>query len=400
MTARGPLLVHVPTLGAVIRPNGHIVVTSKFVSGLESYARHWPGPVEIWVPPLESETSNLDNIELDPRDLPFGVRVVAASALTQTDLRQAGLIFAGLEWRTLVLAAACKRAGTPLVYGSEYTLKTRLQIAKAECPNLLRLARRAVWECNLERRQLRALAQAQGLQCNGTPTFEAYRKLARQPFLFFDSRTRERDLISAAALEQRLERLQAKPKLHLLFSGRWIEMKGVDQLPKVAAHLKRSGLDFAMKICGEGALGGALRRALGELDLGDRVELAGLLDFESELQPLTREWADLFICPHPQGDPSCTYLETLACGVPIAGYANEAWRGLLQYGEFGVATPVNDAALLAQAILSLAKDRQALARAARQARAFAAGHTFEPTFQRRVDHLREVFATAQRTVPA
>ncbi len=400
MTTRGPLLVHVPTLGALQLPSGRIVVTRKFVSGMESYTRHWPGPVEIWVPPLESLSDNLDNIELDPRELPFGVRVVAASALTQADLSQAGLIFAGLEWRTLALAAACQRSRTPLVYGCEYTLKTRLQIAKAECPSLLRFARRAAWECNLERRQVRAMALAQGLQCNGTPTFEAYRERAARPFLFFDSRTRERDLVAAAALERRLERLQEKPRLHLLFSGRWIEMKGVDQLPKVAAHLKRSGLDFAMKICGDGALEGSLRSALLELDLSDRVELTGVLDFESELQPLTREWADLFVCPHPQGDPSCTYLETLACGVPIAGYANEAWRGLLQYGEFGVATPVNDTAQLAQAILRFAKDRQALAGASRQARAFAAPHTFEPTFQRRVEHLREVHDAGQRTVTA
>ncbi len=395
MKAGGPLLVHVPTIGAYRRADGRIVTTRKFITGMQLYVEHWPGPVEVWAPAAQQASDNLDNVDFEPEQAGFAMRVIDARAIGVQHLAQVDLVFAGLEWRTVGLAEVCRRGATPLVYGTEYTLRTRLQIARAEVANPLRLARRAVWEYGLERKQVRALSRAQGVQCNGTPAYDAYARLTPAPFLFFDSRTREGDMASAAQIEQRLTRAARRPKLQLLFSGRLIEMKGVDQLPRLAACLRDEGLDFALKICGGGALEDSLHQEIRARNLESCVELTGVLDFERELQPLTREWADVFVCPHPQGDPSCTYLETLACGVPIAGYANEAWRGLVQRGAFGVATPVGDPAALARAIVGYARDREALARASRQALAFAAEHSFERTFARRIDHLLQVHRAAQ-----
>jgi glycosyltransferase involved in cell wall biosynthesis len=146
-------------------------------------------------------------------------------------------------------------------------------------------------------------------------------------------------------------------------------------------------VSFELRVCGAGALEAGLRRELAARKLEGLVRLMGTLDFELALQPMTREWADLFICPHVQGDPSCTYLETLACGVPIAGYANEAWRGLLALGNVGVASRVGARAELAAQVARLADDRARLAELSRNARRFAAPHTFERTFQSRVQHL-------------
>lgn len=38
---------------------------------------------------------------------------------------------------------------------------------------------------------------------------------------------------------------------------------------------------------------------------------------------------------HRQGDPSCTYLETYACGMPIVGYNNQAHQGILASNNAG-----------------------------------------------------------------
>ena len=44
----------------------------------------------------------------------------------------------------------------------------------------------------------------------------------------------------------------------------------------------------------------------------------GVVDFETELVPFTRQNADIFLGCHRQSDPSCTYLEAMGCGVAVA----------------------------------------------------------------------------------
>jgi glycosyltransferase involved in cell wall biosynthesis len=111
-----------------------------------------------------------------------------------------------------------------------------------------------------------------------------------------------------------------------------------------------------------------------------------------------RDTVDLFVCCHRQGDPSCTYLETLSAGVPIVGYANEAFEGLVRLGKFGWTVPMNDPARLADEIARLDRSRAELGSAARAAIEFARQHSFEATFQRRVDHLAAVVAAGPRPV--
>jgi glycosyltransferase involved in cell wall biosynthesis len=89
-----------------------------------------------------------------------------------------------------------------------------------------------------------------------------------------------------------------------------------------------------------------------------------------------------------------------AAGVPIVGYANEAFAGLTRLGPFGWSTPLGDVSSLADEIARLARDREALARAATSALRFAREHTFESTFKRRIDHLSEVASQGPRAIRA
>src|SRR5207244_5866920 len=86
---------------------------------------------------------------------------------------------------------------------------------------------------------------------------------------------------------------------------------------------------------------------------------------------------------------SCTYLETLACGVPIVGYSNEAWGLLLSTADVGRAAPLDEVVGLARAVAALHAERETLARLSLQAWEFAKAHTFEKTFAARIEHLRE-----------
>jgi glycosyltransferase involved in cell wall biosynthesis len=171
-------------------------------------------------------------------------------------------------------------------------------------------------------------------------------------------------------------------------------MKGADHLPLVARELKYLGIPFTMDICGGGEMEPAIQRDIQRFGLASQVRMRGTLDFENELLPFISEGIDLFVCCHRQGDPSCTYLETYSCGVPIVGYANEAFSGLVVASEVGGAgwvTPMDDPVALARKIAELSANRKEIDTASNTALAFATQHTFENTMSKRVQHLIECY---------
>jgi glycosyltransferase involved in cell wall biosynthesis len=225
-----------------------------------------------------------------------------------------------------------------------------------------------------------------GVQCNGLPTYRAYHRKARDALLFFDSRVSASMVVSVEQMRARLAMCRKRSCLRLAFSGRFAAMKGVHHLPEVA-HWLAQKTSFELHLCGGGALEPYVRERVRALGLEPHVRFHGVLDFETELMPFMREHIDLFVAPHPQGDPSCTYLETFACGVPVVGYDNEALRGLALHTGAAFTTPLDDPRSVAERIVSLSQDHAALERASLAARSFAARHTFDRTFARRVEQL-------------
>jgi colanic acid/amylovoran biosynthesis glycosyltransferase len=168
-------------------------------------------------------------------------------------------------------------------------------------------------------------------------------------------------------------------------------MKGVNHLVETAAILRDQALPFEMHIWGGGSLEGELREGIRAKSLENHVKLEGTVPF-AELSQRVKEQIDLFVCPHPQGDPSCTYLETLSCAVPIVAFDNDAWRGLTRRCGAGWSSPIGDPKALADVITRIDRDRDALVEHAQRSLAFAREHTFEVTFERRMEHLRRIAA--------
>jgi colanic acid/amylovoran biosynthesis glycosyltransferase len=296
-------------------------------------------------------------------------------------------VLATLVDKHVELAELCAVFQTPLVYIAEYSVLTRRQIIRAETHNPLLRWRREMWTTQLEKQYVACVRRATGVQCNGTPTYEAYRQLNRQTLLYFDTRVRQSQLVNLDVLNVRTEEMRSGAPLRLAFSGRLIAMKGVDHLPRVAQALQRLGVDFTLEIFGGGELEEPIEKAIHRMQLKDCVFTRGVLDFATGLLPRMSRTVDLFVCCHRQGDPSCTYLETYSCGTPIVGYDNEALKGLVSLSNVGWISPLDQPQLLAQRIAHLNQRRDLLAHAAFAARRFAATHTFEKTMQIRIDHL-------------
>jgi colanic acid/amylovoran biosynthesis glycosyltransferase len=394
----GKSLVVLPSIGAIPHADGQITITRKFLDGVAVFARLWDGPVEVILPPIVTATDNLDSVRVDPRDFGVSVKVVPFEDNfgMMRELSGAGIVLASVYYKLNNAAVWCAKMRVPCVYVSEYTLQTRLQILDTEASNPLIRARRRLWEYGQERRIKTSLRLAAGVQCNGTPTYDAYQAICPNSLLFFDGRTEREMLITEDELTERLECLRSGRPLRLVFSGRLIRMKGADHLPLVAAELKRRQIPFEMTICGDGVLADSMRQQIASLGLESCVRMAGVLDFATELVPFVKREDDVFVCCHRQGDPSCTYIETMSCGVPIVGYQNEALAGMLRRVPAGIAVPMDDVSALADALTRLHHDRATLAAMSRRALEFAAQNTFEETFRRRIEHLQDLLVQSER----
>jgi glycosyltransferase involved in cell wall biosynthesis len=190
--------------------------------------------------------------------------------------------------------------------------------------------------------------------------------------------------------------------LRLAFTGRLEKMKGADDLIEIAAALDRAGKDFSLDVFGSGSLTSEMEAALNDPAAGTlrrKVRINAPVDFNRELVPWMRSEVDLFVCCHRQSDPSCTYLETLGCGVPIVGYSNRALAGILKLTDIGWMTPVNSKEEMARKIIDLDSNRFQLASRMRTARNFAKEHSFESEFKSRVDHLWKMSEDTKRYNP-
>src|SRR5687768_11766257 len=146
-------------------------------------ARGWDGEVVGVCAPRTSNDTNLDQRAWRREELPFRL-VVRDPNQDVTDLvKGASLVAIGVDYRHVSIARTCARLGVPYVVTAEYNLRTRLQIAGVEEERLDKRARRMLWEIRQEAKQRRVIAQAAGMQCNGTPSFDAWAKLNRDPLL-------------------------------------------------------------------------------------------------------------------------------------------------------------------------------------------------------------------------
>lgn len=390
-TDRRRSLAVVTNLNAPKTGAGRYRLTQKFIEGMQAYVKAWNGPVHAFFDPRIADSGNLDNVEVAAADVGFGIHVQPfGTDEFYSELAGRGVVMGGPNHLARDIAARCRAISVPCVYNAEYTLRTRLQFLRAERANPLRQIWGGLWEVRQEAHTVREIKLAAGVQCNGLPCYVKYAPISESPLVYFDNRIRQEDLATEQEILEGNNRRRRGEPLQLMFSGRLIKAKGADHLLKVARALKARGVRFHMTICGDGVLTPLLKEQIQSFGLASDVTLAGVLDFSSELLPKLKSSCDLFVCCHRQGDPSCTYIETFACGVPIVGYANEALATFVKETQAGAATPLDRPEALAEQIARLDAERDQLCIWAYRARDFAAKHTMERTFDARIEHLAAI----------
>src|SRR5688572_14153052 len=122
-----------PGLTALPNDDGSIVVTRKFHEGVLAKMEHWGGPLRVLMEPSSLPSVNMDHMSVDPKKLPYELELVRFRSDDLIEkIRGSSVVLAMIGWQTSDVSRICRRMRIPSIYFTEYTLKTRIQIARAE----------------------------------------------------------------------------------------------------------------------------------------------------------------------------------------------------------------------------------------------------------------------------
>ncbi len=382
--------------------DGRFLVDRKFHTGMQEYRRQLDCPLLTIHPELPAgrEATVMDLVSLPESELGYRVittQVDEAGHVLPADREKvraaviaSRLIYGG---RTEALRLA-QLHSVPIIGVLEYNLKTTMVFASSGVEGALRRAKKRAGALRYYMREVFPIMRhAALLHCNGYPIFEESARFNRHRLLYLDSRMGGDMVIPEETLRARLaDRKRRKPRL--IFSGRFEPAKGALDAVRVGIECLRAGLEFEMHLYGQGSQRAKMDRLVERHDAGRSVFLHAPVPYP-ELMELSRGF-DVFVCCHVQDDPSCTYLETLGCGLPIAGYGNAMWRSMNRHAKSGIVTPLGKPAALATALRRLLGDPAELDTFSLDARRFALEHTFEREFALRTQSLARLYSNSRQ----
>jgi|SRR3989338_3453646 len=138
--------------------------------------------------------------------------------------------------------------------------------------------------------------------------------------------------------------------------SRLVAKNGVGDLIKAMAILKRDISDAKLIIVGSGPLEKELRRLIKDLDLEERVILAGSQSPDNVAGYLAK--AKVFVRPSLSEGLGNAFLEAMAVGLPVIGTAVGGIPDFLKDGQTGLFCSVGDPHDLAEKIKLLLTDRE------------------------------------------
>jgi colanic acid/amylovoran biosynthesis glycosyltransferase len=369
-------------------------INRKFHTGMVEYTRRLRNPVVCILP--RQARADLDVIEVPRNELPYGVYPVESRNVNSGDMpildrtiRNSAVVYCGpAENLNHRVASLCLRHHVPYIVVTEFTLRTECDILYASTSSRPRRWWRELKLQYAHRKERWLVAHAKEVHANGYPTFVEYARTNPDRILFFDSRVSSSDVVAAEAMDKRLAGLrQGKREPRLIYSGRYHPMKGVLNVIKAGIELRRRRIEFRLDLFGSGDLKSRMVELVRSARAEPYIFVNDPVPFSPDLLEITRQ-CDVFLCCHVQGDPSCTYLETFAGGVPIVGYANEMWSPLCRESGGGILVETRDPADLAQAVVRLLSNFDQLRTLSVNARNFAARHTMEDEWEIRCRRLQ------------
>ncbi len=374
---RKGMLLYVQGGSILRRPDGALGIHAKTASGLRAFASRWKGAVAVSAlqNPVDVEDTIDGHVWLRSTDTDeFSIVPIVDRGDLQSD--RPALIHVSVNTRGVDTLASL---GVPTVMADDNAPSVRRDIALINAAGTIDRARIRAGSIRVTRRFDRLASKSAGFHANGYASFAHYRHVNPKTLRYFDHRVAEGDLRRATVRTRAPER-----PLHIAYSGRLVEIKGVRYLPLLATELARRGVNFRISIFGSGPLESSVPES-------EYVSHRGHLDFDTDWK---REMSsvDLMLLPHLQGDSSSTYFEAMGFGVPVLGFANSTLTPLLRDGGGGWEVPKGDVRAAADIIELVCTDPVMLGVHSRRAIEYMRQYPMEKIFDERVADFARVAA--------
>jgi glycosyltransferase involved in cell wall biosynthesis len=149
----------------------------------------------------------------------------------------------------------------------------------------------------------------------------------------------------------------------LMFTGKIVKNKGVEELVEAASHLVKYFPDLQLRLYGRGQEKyiNFLKEKAINLGASNLLDFRGFI--EKDALPVELSQAHIFVAPsYYEGGPGFVYLEAMACGLPVIGCSGSGIDEIITSGVNGLLVPPQDSQSLEKALRKLLSDQQLLHR--------------------------------------
>ncbi len=147
----------------------------------------------------------------------------------------------------------------------------------------------------------------------------------------------------------------------ILFIGKIVQNKGVEELVDAASYLVREFPDLRLRMIGKGedVLINQLQEKAGKLGAHNLLDFPGFIKKDALPEELSR--AHVFASPsYYEGGPGFVFLEAMSCGLPVVGCSGSGVEEIVLSGENGILVPPKDTKALEQALRKILNDTESL----------------------------------------
>jgi glycosyltransferase involved in cell wall biosynthesis len=189
------------------------------------------------------------------------------------------------------------------------------------------------------------------------------------------------------------------PEPTALYLGRVKKYKRVDLPLRAIALLRDRGLPGRLLIAGRGDHLEELRALARQLRLGDdRAVFLGFVDDAQKLELFRRSW--VHVLTSPKEGWGIANLEAAASGTPTVASDSPGLRDSVEHGRTGYLVPHGDVEALADRLGALLGDPHLRDELGRQARAFAAGFSWDASARGVLEVLRHEVVQFKAAAPS
>lgn len=178
-------------------------------------------------------------------------------------------------------------------------------------------------------------------------------------------------------------------RIRILFVGRLVHMKAVEDLISATAMLKEAGKVVECRIVGYGDRLSQLREQVSVLQVEEQVTFSGFVKYGPEMFSVY-DWADIFVLPSVGGEGvprvliealgrGCLVVATDVCGIAT----------IVTHESTGLLVPPRNPQAIARAIERLTADADLVRTLECRSRHFCLEHTREKQIRRLVDFVSE-----------